>query len=145
MRLNRVESLYVFLLHFHSEGSKEERRPATANPHAGLATHGQASVKAPCKGAADYGQGQPSREAGAIRRDSIPQGQRLRARPTCRHGSRLWAHPLAVRHPQRGSAVGCPQGAAARGQQGQQRRPQGWLPLGRVAADGQGHPPAQGQ
>ncbi|RRT33692.1 hypothetical protein B296_00048573, partial [Ensete ventricosum] len=58
-----------------------------------------------------------------------------------RGDSRPRAHPLAVRHPQRGPAVGRPQGATAHGQpyrqQGQRHRPQGWLPLGRVVADGQ--------
>ncbi|RZS25786.1 hypothetical protein BHM03_00059046 [Ensete ventricosum] len=30
MRLNRVECFYAFVLHFRSEGSEEEGRPATA-------------------------------------------------------------------------------------------------------------------
>ncbi|RWW60613.1 hypothetical protein BHE74_00032389 [Ensete ventricosum] len=61
MRLNRVESFYAFLLHFCSEGSKEEGRPATASPHVGPATHGQAAAKAPHKGVGGYGQGHPAR------------------------------------------------------------------------------------
>ncbi|RWW74319.1 hypothetical protein BHE74_00017739 [Ensete ventricosum] len=45
-----------------------------------------------------------------------------------------------------GPAVGRPQGVAARGQQGRQRQPQGWLPLDNAAAGGQWQlPPAQGQ
>ncbi|RRT38098.1 hypothetical protein B296_00054807 [Ensete ventricosum] len=50
MRLNRVESFYTLLLHFRSEGSKEEGRPATASPHVGLATHGRAAANAPARG-----------------------------------------------------------------------------------------------
>ncbi|RRT61180.1 hypothetical protein B296_00027716, partial [Ensete ventricosum] len=46
MRLNRVESFYAFLLCFHSEGSEEEGRLATASPHIGSATHGQVAAKA---------------------------------------------------------------------------------------------------
>ncbi|RWW39126.1 hypothetical protein BHE74_00055568 [Ensete ventricosum] len=110
-----------------SEGREKEEQAATASSYAGLATHGQATGKAPCKGAAGCGQGQPAREAS-----------------TARGGSRPLAHPLEVRHPQRGPAVGRPQGATAHGQpyrqQGQRHRPQGWLPLGRVATDGQGQP-----
>ncbi|RZR85288.1 hypothetical protein BHM03_00012234 [Ensete ventricosum] len=57
MRLNRVESFYAFFLRFRSEGNKEEGWPATASPHVGLATHGQA--------AAGCGQGQLARVAPA--------------------------------------------------------------------------------
>ncbi|RZS15580.1 hypothetical protein BHM03_00047441 [Ensete ventricosum] len=46
MRLNRVESFYMFLLRFRNEGSEEQGRPATASPHAGLATHGQPPCRA---------------------------------------------------------------------------------------------------
>ncbi|RRT68347.1 hypothetical protein B296_00012516 [Ensete ventricosum] len=74
MRLYRVESFYVFLLHFRSKGSEEEGRPATASPHAGLATHSQAATKAPYKGEVGCGQGQPEREASGARK-----------------GRRLWA------------------------------------------------------
>ncbi|RWW29870.1 hypothetical protein GW17_00005582 [Ensete ventricosum] len=45
MRLNHVELFYAFLLHFLSEDSEEEGWPATASPHAGPATHGQAGCK----------------------------------------------------------------------------------------------------
>ncbi|RZS22860.1 hypothetical protein BHM03_00055690 [Ensete ventricosum] len=152
MRLNRVESFYAFLLRFRSEGSEEKGRPATASPHVAPATHGQAAAKAPCKGATDCGQGQPAREAGAARSGSSPQerpvpltGAAARKGGSCRHGQ-----GLAAWHPQRGLVAGCPQGAATRGQpcrqQGRQRRPQGWPPLGRVAIGGQGQPPpTQGQ
>ncbi|RZS19767.1 hypothetical protein BHM03_00052207 [Ensete ventricosum] len=88
-------------------------------------------------------QGQPVREADIARRDSSPQG-----RPT----------PLTGEAARRGGAYGHdrlqpawhPQGAVARNQpcrqQGRRRWPQGSLPLGRVAAGGQGQPPpVQGQ
>ncbi|RWV94903.1 hypothetical protein GW17_00042520 [Ensete ventricosum] len=91
MRLNRVESFYVFLLHFRSEGSEEEGRQATTIPYVGPATHGQAAAKAPCKGATGYGQDQPAREAGAAREGSSPQGWCLAA--DCRvpaRGCRPW-------------------------------------------------------
>ncbi|RWV93408.1 hypothetical protein GW17_00044129 [Ensete ventricosum] len=50
----------------------------------------------------------------------------------------------------RAKVVGRPHGAAAHGQpcrqQGRRRWPQGWSPLGRVAADRKGQPlPEQGQ
>ncbi|RZS19666.1 hypothetical protein BHM03_00052099 [Ensete ventricosum] len=47
MRLYRVKSFNALLLHFRSEGSEEEGRPATASPHAGTTTYGQAAAKAP--------------------------------------------------------------------------------------------------
>ncbi|RWV77304.1 hypothetical protein GW17_00061884 [Ensete ventricosum] len=68
MRLNHEESFYAFLLRFHNEDS-EERGPATVSPHAGLAAHGQAAAKAPCKEATGCGQGQPTRGG------NQPQGQ----------------------------------------------------------------------
>ncbi|RRT31917.1 hypothetical protein B296_00056686 [Ensete ventricosum] len=40
IRLNRVESFYALLLHFHSEGSEEEGRPTTARPWPGPARMG---------------------------------------------------------------------------------------------------------
>ncbi|RRT85879.1 hypothetical protein B296_00003194 [Ensete ventricosum] len=76
MRLNHVESFYAFLLYFCNEGSVEEGWPATASPHVGSATHGQAAAKAPNKGAAGCDQGQPAREVSAARRGSNqPQGR----------------------------------------------------------------------
>ncbi|RWV82224.1 hypothetical protein GW17_00056293 [Ensete ventricosum] len=118
MILNRVESFYAFLLRFCCEGS-EEGWPAMASHHAGPATHSQATAKAPCNGGAGCGQGQPARETSTARNDSSPQG-----RPTLLTGA-------AAR-------------AAIRGQP--YRQLQGWPPLGRVAADGQGQQqPAQGQ
>ncbi|RWW86970.1 hypothetical protein BHE74_00004224 [Ensete ventricosum] len=99
MRLNHVESFYAFLLHFHSEGSEEEGRPATASPHAVSTTHGQAAAKAPSKGAAGYGQGQLAREADVACRGSIPQGRptllvgvAARRGGTYRHGRLRSAH-----------------------------------------------------
>ncbi|RWW19814.1 hypothetical protein GW17_00016104 [Ensete ventricosum] len=83
MRLNRVESFYVFLLHFHSEGS-EEGRPATTNPHVGPATHGQAAAKAPCKGAGRLWPGPAHKEG---RRRS--QGQQPAGAATARWHTRL--------------------------------------------------------
>ncbi|RWW11764.1 hypothetical protein GW17_00024601 [Ensete ventricosum] len=110
--------------------SQRRQQEGVASPHAGLATHGQVAAKAPCKGAA--GCGQPTREAGAT------AGAAAHRSGACRP----WAHPVAVRRPQRGPATGRPQGAATRGQpcrqQGRRRQPQGWPPLGRVAAGKQG-------
>ncbi|RRT33506.1 hypothetical protein B296_00028072 [Ensete ventricosum] len=100
MILNRVESFYVFFLRFRSEGSEEEGQPATTNPHARSATHGQ---------------GQPVREADTTRRDNSPQGRPApltgeaarrggayrhdRLRLAYRGGIRQRAHPLAAWHP----------------------------------------------
>ncbi|RWV88225.1 hypothetical protein GW17_00049705, partial [Ensete ventricosum] len=58
MRLNRVESFYVFLLRFRSKRNEEEDgRPATARPPAGAADHSLATYK----GATDYSQGPPAK------------------------------------------------------------------------------------
>ncbi|RWV78059.1 hypothetical protein GW17_00061035 [Ensete ventricosum] len=77
MRLNRVESFYTLLLHFHSEGSKEEGRPATASSHAGSATHGQAGYK-----------GQPAAEGGRPATATAPcRGSRARTRCEAVRGS----------------------------------------------------------
>ncbi|RWV84941.1 hypothetical protein GW17_00053308 [Ensete ventricosum] len=46
MRLNRVESFYVLLLHFRSKGSEERGWPVTARPPAGAASHGLATPPA---------------------------------------------------------------------------------------------------
>ncbi|RZS27663.1 hypothetical protein BHM03_00061179, partial [Ensete ventricosum] len=104
--------------------SKEEGRPATASPHAGLATHSQVATKAPCKGAADYSEGQPTRDVGAARRGSNQQGRPTllagavaHRGGTCRHnrlqpdrrgGSRPQAHPLAARCLQKGVGFRAP-------------------------------------
>ncbi|RWV87360.1 hypothetical protein BHE74_00052374 [Ensete ventricosum] len=120
MRLNRVESFYAFFLRFRSEGNKEEGWPATASPHVGLATHGQA--------AAGCGQGQLAREVGAARKGgtccSTLKGGRVYgvrkglppvASPTASRGGdvdRRGGHPLAGwlqvgkgnRHLRRGSS-----------------------------------------
>ncbi|RWW10047.1 hypothetical protein GW17_00026430 [Ensete ventricosum] len=45
IRLNRVESFYAFLLHFRNEANEDKEQPATTNPNAGLATHGQVGCK----------------------------------------------------------------------------------------------------
>ncbi|RWW01742.1 hypothetical protein GW17_00035203 [Ensete ventricosum] len=88
MRLYHVESFYVFLLHYRSEGSEEEGWPATTNPHARSVTHGQPAGVTPAG-------------RSAARGVSIhPRGQQ----------------PLAAWRPQRGLAIGRPQGAAARDQ-----------------------------
>ncbi|RZR73495.1 hypothetical protein BHM03_00024978 [Ensete ventricosum] len=114
MRLYHIESFYVFLLHFHSEGSEEEGRPATASPHVWLAT-ARASPKgrpaAPARGGAC---GKKSRSLIAQRPQRGPavgrsQGAAARGQP-CRNQGRL-------------------------------RQPQGCLTLGRAAASGQGQPP----
>ncbi|RZS16324.1 hypothetical protein BHM03_00048317 [Ensete ventricosum] len=76
MRLNRIESFYAFLLRFRSEGSEEQGRPATASPHAGPATHGQALAKGPGKEVAGCGQGQPAREVD-VARGQQPAGAML--------------------------------------------------------------------
>ncbi|RWV89457.1 hypothetical protein GW17_00048389 [Ensete ventricosum] len=125
MRLNRVESFYVFLLCFCSEGSKEEGRLATASPYAGPTTHGQAVAKAPCKGAVDYSQGQPAREVGVAHRGSSPQGRPVPLAGVVSHkgGACLGWLRLARR----------PQGAVTRGQPGHKggRPLAGWLPVGK--------------
>ncbi|RWV85676.1 hypothetical protein GW17_00052513, partial [Ensete ventricosum] len=62
-------------------GCRRQRGGGAASPHAGLATHGQVATKAPFKGAADCGQGQPEREAsGAYKQKHRPRGQQP---PTC--------------------------------------------------------------
>ncbi|RWW22019.1 hypothetical protein GW17_00013798 [Ensete ventricosum] len=54
MRLNCVESFYMFLLRFRSKRSEEEDgRPATVKLPAGAVAHGLAT----CKGAVGCGQG----------------------------------------------------------------------------------------
>ncbi|RRT37001.1 hypothetical protein B296_00047523 [Ensete ventricosum] len=115
MRLYCVESFYVFLLHFRSEGSEEEGRLATSSPHAGPATHGQAAAKAPCNWAIGYGQGQPEREASSARKgrrlwaEAPPAGaaavcKHYRLRPTCR-GEALTEAPPAGMTPTTGAAA----------------------------------------
>ncbi|RWV81334.1 hypothetical protein GW17_00057260 [Ensete ventricosum] len=89
MRLYRIELFYVFLLHFRSEGNEEEGQPATTNPHAGPATHGQAAARASPKG----GLAMPAR--------AIADRGHDRLRPAHRGGSRL----------QRGAHMGLPPAA----------------------------------
>ncbi|RZR90589.1 hypothetical protein BHM03_00018504 [Ensete ventricosum] len=95
MRSNRAESFYAFLLHFCNESSVEEGWPATASPHAGPATHGQAAAKAPNKGATGCDQGQPAREVGAARRGSSrPQGRQPPAgTPACSMAPAMGCRP----------------------------------------------------
>ncbi|RWW38586.1 hypothetical protein BHE74_00056168 [Ensete ventricosum] len=121
---------------YQSQGSKEEGRPATTNPHTRPATHGQAAPKPPYKGATDV-----------AHRGSSPQGRCLRARST--------AASLKGRQPPAGTpacsatpAKGASCMAPARG-----CRPRSTLspagvtaPVVGVAADGQGQSPfGQGQ
>ncbi|RWW25164.1 hypothetical protein GW17_00010509 [Ensete ventricosum] len=124
MRLNHVESFYVFLLHFRSKHSEEEDgRPATTRPLAGAVGCGQvgplqrgdllrlmppargrsAVAKAPCKGATGCGQGpmHRGRPAPASLQGRPAVGRRPRrsrrdsARP--RRGHRGDAHPRPAR------------------------------------------------
>ncbi|RWV82386.1 hypothetical protein GW17_00056117 [Ensete ventricosum] len=73
MRLNRVESFYAFLLHFHSEGNEEEGqqgmtrplakgRPAAARP---LARGGHPQGQQPSAGTTGCGQ---AAKGGCLRR-----------------------------------------------------------------------------
>ncbi|RWV83917.1 hypothetical protein GW17_00054414 [Ensete ventricosum] len=120
MRLNRVESFYTFLLHFHSEGNEEEGRPAMVSPHARPAIHGQAATKDPARGR------------------SVAARASLQGRPAPLAGA---AAARWHTHLQRGTCKGVDCRAPARG-----CRPQGWPPLGRVVASGQGQSsPGQGQ
>ncbi|RWV82122.1 hypothetical protein GW17_00056408, partial [Ensete ventricosum] len=91
MRLNHVELFYAFLLHFRSEGSKEEGRPAIVSPHVGPATHGQAKAKAPQGG-------------GRLRPGPTHKGQHLRARRAATVGNAAPARGLAAGHPQGNAA-----------------------------------------
>ncbi|RZS19863.1 hypothetical protein BHM03_00052314 [Ensete ventricosum] len=140
MRLNRIELFYVFMLCFHSEGSEEEGRPATANPHVGPTTHGQVGCgQAPCKWWPPAG--------AAARKRAI--SYRLDASSKAAYGQKH--RPLPVASPQgaarprrghRGSA--CPR-PARRGAMPTEA-PAGTVPAARAAADGQGQsPPAQGK
>ncbi|RWV86986.1 hypothetical protein GW17_00051066 [Ensete ventricosum] len=98
MRLNHVESFYVFLLYFRSKCNEEENgRATTARPPAGAADHDRAT----CKGVVGYGQGPLQR--GDWLRPTHRGDKRLRARSLgawCPQGQ----HPPAAR----------PQGSAAR-------------------------------
>ncbi|RWV77264.1 hypothetical protein GW17_00061929 [Ensete ventricosum] len=85
MRLYRVESFYAFLLHFRSEGSKEEGRPATASPHVGPATRGQGPLQGGgrlCPGPARKGGQRRSQGEAATRKVSSPQKRRPRGQQT---------------------------------------------------------------
>ncbi|RZS06531.1 hypothetical protein BHM03_00037192 [Ensete ventricosum] len=83
----------MFLLHFCNEGSEEEGWPATASPHAGSATHGQAGCnghpvadKAPCKGTAGHDfAGAAASMCGCLRAWQAPTGVAL-AGEGCAHG-----------------------------------------------------------
>ncbi|RWV78327.1 hypothetical protein GW17_00060722 [Ensete ventricosum] len=79
MRLNRVESFYVFLLRFCSERS-EEGRPTTVRPLVGVASLGQA----PCRGGhPQLGRFHPKAQPLAVRRS---QGLSPTASPTASRG-----------------------------------------------------------
>ncbi|RRT53458.1 hypothetical protein B296_00019846 [Ensete ventricosum] len=99
MRLNNVESFYVFLLCFRSEGSEEEGRLATSSPHAGPI---------------GYDHDKPAREASGARkgRQSLVGAA---AHMGGAYGQKRYprAQPLAARRPQGGSTAGRPQGAVA--------------------------------
>ncbi|RZS17882.1 hypothetical protein BHM03_00050086 [Ensete ventricosum] len=113
MRLNRIESFYTFLFHFHSEGSEEEGRPATASPIQGRPPTPAREASAAHSGSSPQGRPAPLTGAAARRGGACGHG---RLWPAHRGDSRSWAHPLAVRRRQRGSVVGRPQGAAAHDQ-----------------------------
>ncbi|RZR75532.1 hypothetical protein BHM03_00060334 [Ensete ventricosum] len=69
MRLNRVESFYVFLRHFRSEGNEEEEQPGMAQPP----TRGRpAAAKDPLQGGGRLRLG--LLQGVAARRGSSPQG-----------------------------------------------------------------------
>ncbi|RWV77067.1 hypothetical protein GW17_00062161 [Ensete ventricosum] len=77
MRLNRVESFYAFLLHFCSEGSKEEGRLATASPHVGPA---RPRPRPPTRGWATAARAIPQGATDRKGQSSPTQGQRRRWR-----------------------------------------------------------------
>ncbi|RWV81035.1 hypothetical protein GW17_00057586 [Ensete ventricosum] len=107
-----------------SLGSEEEGWPTTASLHARPADHDQAVAKAPGKGVVVCAQGQPAREAGAIRRGSCPQG-----RPV----------PLAV--VALAGTTGCDQLAGATAAHGHNRLQRGTRKGGRLQGARKGLPP----
>ncbi|RWV86790.1 hypothetical protein GW17_00051276 [Ensete ventricosum] len=115
-------------LRFPNSGIRAKGRPPTARPRPRSPTRGWlATAWASPQGRPTSLAGAADRKGGACRHGQL--------RPARRCDSRPRAHPLAAWRPQRGLAVGHPQGATAHGQPCRQ---QGWLLLGRVAADGQG-------
>ncbi|RWV78750.1 hypothetical protein GW17_00060234 [Ensete ventricosum] len=92
MRLYHIGSFYAFLLHFYSESS-EKGRPATASPHVGPATHGQAAAKAPLPA--------PARGRPTMARAS-PQGATLAGTAGYSHWQRGASKGAGCRAPARG-------------------------------------------
>ncbi|RRT33337.1 hypothetical protein B296_00037799 [Ensete ventricosum] len=108
MRLNRIESFYAFLLHFHSKGREEGVRPPTAKPRPRPPTRGRlTAIRASLKGRLVPLTGAAVRRCGTYGHSRLWQARTS--------SIRMRAHPLATRHPQRGPTAGRTQGAAARG------------------------------
>ncbi|RZS05542.1 hypothetical protein BHM03_00036069 [Ensete ventricosum] len=123
MRLNRVESFYVFLLYFRSEGS-----PCKGQP--GMAT------ACPLAGAADHLQGGGRLGDGRLQPRPPARGNRLQPRPPAKGRS------AAARPPARG---GHPQGQQPRRHDRLRPGRKGLLPAARSqgAAPRLGLPPAR--
>ncbi|RZR85165.1 hypothetical protein BHM03_00012115 [Ensete ventricosum] len=109
MRLNHVESFYVFLLRCRSEGNEEEGQPGMASPPArGRPT----TVRPPAWG--DRPQGQQS-ASGRLTAGAAPAGRPPAGRSTSRY---QW--PVRKGLLIHGEATGT---APARGQPVEERRP----------------------
>ncbi|RWW17509.1 hypothetical protein GW17_00018555 [Ensete ventricosum] len=89
MRLYRVESFYIFLLHFRIKGSEEGGWLATASPHAGSATHDQPARAAVARSAVPTkGQAAGRRTQVAAAHDAPARGAAASDQPYClRRGS----------------------------------------------------------
>ncbi|RWV83952.1 hypothetical protein GW17_00054382 [Ensete ventricosum] len=101
MRLNRIESFYVFLLYFCNKRSKDRGQSTTARLSAGVVGHSQAPYKGgrPWLGHLQGG--------GPPRLGHLQGGDRLWPRPPAK------GRPTAAKAPYKG-VVGCYQGQPAR-------------------------------
>ncbi|RWV78613.1 hypothetical protein GW17_00060390 [Ensete ventricosum] len=145
MRLNRVESFYVFLLYFRNEGSPCRGQPglATASPLAGAAGCSQgphakgrlAAARPPAKGRPAAAMANPQGGGGSRPRvagcSAAPARGDSRQRP-CRRGCRR----LPVASPQR--AVDCRFDARRKATCEQRSCPQGLPPARATASSGCG-------
>ncbi|RWV95522.1 hypothetical protein BHE74_00003232 [Ensete ventricosum] len=114
MRLNRVESFYMFLLHFYSERS-EEGWPPMATPAIGV------RPRLLIRGWLDARRWSPVGAAVARGHDRLQSARRGSSLP--------WAQSLASRRPKGRPTIGHPQGAtASRGDDASRR---GGRPLAR--------------
>ncbi|RWW24654.1 hypothetical protein GW17_00011049 [Ensete ventricosum] len=104
MRLNHVESSYVFLLHFRNKRSEEDGQPATALPGCGqgplqrgdwLRPRPPAQGAVGCRATPARGSGQPARGCSPV--GAAPARDQA-ARVDCpRQGHKGSAHPWPAR------------------------------------------------